>query len=142
MQCAEGLLRDGGTGGVGVMFCNISDQLALCGVDLDTCLNESGEPADWASDIAERFNSYTEVSPSESGWKVFFALAVADLSVARAMLGGQGGKEWKRRTGKDHPPGIELYVSHRFFTTTFQRVEAYPAELRQVDIATLQWLIT
>jgi putative DNA primase/helicase len=42
------------------------------GIDLDRCLNpQSGELVAWAARIVENFDSYTEVSPSGTGLKVF-----------------------------------------------------------------------
>ena len=38
-----------------------------CGIDLDNCIDEHGHLADWARQIAEYINSYTEISQSGKG---------------------------------------------------------------------------
>jgi hypothetical protein len=138
LQRAEKLLRDGRTGGIGIMFCSIDD-LALCGVDLDTCF-ANGVIEPWAEAVIERFGSYAEISPSRTGVKIFATIALADLPVIQAIIGGGHGLQWKRGGG-DHPPAIELHVSHRYFATTFERLPDSPAELRPIDTAAVEWLV-
>jgi len=55
--------------GVGFVF---TEGDPLCGIDLDDCINGAGKLADWAREVVETFNTYTEVSPSESGVKLYF----------------------------------------------------------------------
>lgn len=43
----------------------------LQGVDLDACLDADGQLEPWADEVVERLDSYTEVSPSGRGVKVF-----------------------------------------------------------------------
>ena len=45
-------------------------------------------------------------------------------------------------TASEHPPAIELYISRRYFATTWEAEEGAPDDLRTVDLATLRWLIT
>jgi hypothetical protein len=68
-----------------------------CGVDLDDCIHE-GEVAPWATEIVEALDSYTEISPSGTGLKVY-------------VLASKSGQ--RTRTGN-----IEMYDSGRFFTFT------------------------
>jgi len=43
----------------------------LIGIDLDDCRNrETGDPTTWASQIITQIDSYTEVSPSETGYHI------------------------------------------------------------------------
>jgi len=59
----------GGWEGVGFMF---SADDPYCGIDLDGCRDpENGQTTPWAVEWLTRFQSYCEVSPSETGWKVF-----------------------------------------------------------------------
>jgi primase-polymerase (primpol)-like protein len=45
----------------------------LAGIDLDTCRDdETGAIEPWASEIIDRFASYTEISPSWTGVKIYF----------------------------------------------------------------------
>jgi len=107
--------------GVGFVF---TTEAHLCGVDLDDSIAPaSGELKPWAQRIVDRLNSYTEISPSGHGVKVFL----------RARKPG-------RRCRKGYEDGeIEVYDSGRFFTLTGRRldglsteVEARQAELEEV----------
>jgi putative DNA primase/helicase len=72
------------------------------GLDLDDCRDpETGEIALWAQEIIDGMDSYTEVSPSGTGVKIW----------VRAML--EMSKE-KKEDGKR----IEIYPHGRFFTVT------------------------
>lgn len=54
-----------GLPGIGFAF---SEHDSFCGVDLDSCRNpETGEVELWAQQHIDRFNSYTETSPSGKG---------------------------------------------------------------------------
>ncbi|MDP6558262.1 MAG: hypothetical protein QGG71_26600, partial [Pirellulaceae bacterium] len=99
--------------GVGFVFSAADD---LCGIDLDACRDPlSGRIAPWATYWIDKFNSYTEVSPSESGVKIF----------VQGKNPRPRGKN--RRVDEDaitdKPPGVEIYDKVRFFTVTAQRHE-------------------
>jgi len=82
--------------GIGYVF-SAGDPYA--GVDLDGCRHpETGELAPWAEEIVRRLGSYTEVSPSKTGVKIF----------VRGTVPGP-----RRRTG-----AIEMYSQGRYFATT------------------------
>ena len=142
---AETAARRHGLAGIGIILGDIGGGFALVGIDLDTCR----DPADgiftpWALEVIERFDSYTEISPSGTGAKVFFRLRTADLTALVAEVRAPGdencGKKWAGGGG-DHPPAIELYLGKRYFTVTGQRPGSAPAELRTVDPETVRWLI-
>ena len=60
-------------GGDGIGFVFNGDGIA--GVDLDGCRNpDTGEIAPWAQRIIDDFASYTEVSPSGTGVKIYFRI--------------------------------------------------------------------
>ncbi len=66
--------------GIGVMFCPVDGCAFLCGIDLDSCRDpDTGNVAPWAQAVIHRFATYTEVSPSGTGVKLFFTVANADL---------------------------------------------------------------
>ncbi len=133
------LPRPYGTGGVGIMLGD-HQGLAIGGLDLDTCLTETGDMAPWAVEMVQRFCSYAEISPSGTGVKIFFTYDAADLVRLRQVMGSEWGKQYKRGTGGTHPPAIELYLGNRFFAVTEdQRGEI--GQLRHVDTETLLWLI-
>jgi hypothetical protein len=126
------------------MGAKVDDDLVLVGIDLDTCRDDKGRMAPWAQEIVDRVNAYTEVSPSETGYKIFFLLTTADrdaiLAKIRALnpAGKTEGIKWARGGGK-HPPAIELFLGKRFFTVTDRPSNG--ADLRVVDAETINWII-
>ena len=100
-----------GLGGVGIELGDLGDGLSLGGIDLDSCRSDDGALAPWAVDVVERCSSYTEVSPSQTGCKVFFLYRTADLVALRSAMGTQHSKVWQRAHSHDgaHPPAIELH---------------------------------
>ena len=78
--------------------------MSHAGIDLDGCRNPiSGEIRDWAKTTILRFNSYTEVSPSGTGVKIF----------VKGKLPGRGAAR----------NGIEVYSQGRFFTVTGMQID-------------------
>ncbi len=75
-----------GIGGVGIELGDLGDGRVLAGVDLDTCRDDAGAFAPWALEVVDRFASYTEVSPSGTGAKVFFLLDPAGLPEFAPLL--------------------------------------------------------
>ena len=69
----------------------------LCGVDLDHCL-KAGAPNAWARHVVKALDSYTEVTPSGDGLRIFI----------HAKLPGRGRKS----------DLIEIYDNQRFLTVT------------------------
>ena len=131
-----------GIGGIGLEFTTLDDGRALAGIDLDTCRNiETGKTEDWALNIIGRFNSYTEVSPSLTGVKIFFTYHAADLEKVRALMGTQWSKSYKRAAGK-HPPAIEMHLGNRYFCVTEQRLDGLPEDFCHADTGNLIELIT
>jgi predicted P-loop ATPase len=131
---------NGQGGGIGFMLGEGADSLAFGGVDLDTCRSSDGRFDPWAREVIERLGSYTEVSPSGTGAKVFFRYHVADLPELRLAMGTRHGRAFKLRGG-DHPPAIELHLSNRYFAVTEQRLDASLQELAIVEKQTLLRLI-
>jgi primase-polymerase (primpol)-like protein len=60
---------NGDAGGVGIVLGGLGEgtDLYLCGLDLDSCLDETGTIALWAADIIAAALSYAEISPSGRG---------------------------------------------------------------------------
>ncbi|WP_224332686.1 hypothetical protein [Haloprofundus halobius] len=82
--------------GVGFVF---TAEDSLVGVDLDDCRNpETEEAAEWATEIIDTLDSYTEISPSGTGYHV----------IVHGELPGD-----RNRSGD-----VELYEDARFFTVT------------------------
>ena len=86
--------------GVGFVF---SADGPYCGVDIDDCRDpNSGDIAPWAQAIIDSLASYTEVSPSGTGVKIFLQA-----------------KKPGRKCRKAHETGeVEMYDHARFFTVT------------------------
>lgn len=83
--------------GVGYVF---AEDDPYFGIDLDGCIDpNTGEPEEQARIIIDKFNSYTEVSPSGRGFHIF----------------GRGRKPSQDHSRKDW---IELYDRKRYFTVT------------------------
>lgn len=92
----------------------------LVGIDLDNCLEADGTPAAWAAEIVAQMASYTEVSPSGRGLRIF-VLGAIDA-------------DW---TNPDQ--GLEVYGGNepRFLTVTGHRLDDAPADVRPADPAAL-----
>ena len=128
-------------GGVGIELGELENGLAIGGIDLDTC-RDNGTLAPWALEVVERFDSYTEMSPSGTGVKVFFLYNTADLPKARHAMGTEHGRQWKRRTDGDHPPAIELYLANRFFAVTGEGLaNTEDFMIRYIPTEALLWII-
>lgn len=144
---AERLAQDpnGNFEGLGVYLGDNPDGSILAGVDLDTCrdlINKSR--ADWADDVIKRLRTYTEVSPSKTGYKAYFIIAAEERDRVLRLLdrgNGERGAQWKRNADGEHPPAIELYTAWRFFALTFDGTQDAPEELATVPFETLRWLI-
>jgi putative DNA primase/helicase len=95
---------NGGYEGVGFVF---APDDPYCGVDLDDCIDESGEIKDWGVRVITALDSYCEISPSGTGVKVF--------------LEGAKPGERCRKGFKDGE--VEMYDRGRFFTVTGQRLD-------------------
>ena len=109
--------------GVGFVF---SSDDPFAGIDLDGCIDGSGDLVDSAKEIVDSLNSYTESSPSGRGVKVFI------IGAKSAGLGCRTNKV----IGFEQ---IELYSNARFFTVTGRHVPSTPAtvEERQTQLEAL-----
>ena len=143
-EAAVPRLVNGTGGGIGLQLGILGDGRAIGGIDLDTCRAADGTLEPWAAEVVARIGSYTEISPSGTGAKVFFIFSAAELASLRAIMGkkpGEGsGRKWARGKG-DHVPSIELYLDGRYFALTDQPLPGSPNELRPVTSEVLTWLI-
>jgi KaiC/GvpD/RAD55 family RecA-like ATPase len=105
--------------GIGFVF---AEGGGLCGIDLDGCRDpESGQVAAWAREIIKDFNTYSEVSPSGSGVKLFVVAKCPFSTGKNKKLEGV-----ESRGGKD--AGVEVYDKLRYFAVTGERLSGLPAE--------------
>ncbi len=98
---------DSSANGVGFVF-TAADPIV--GVDLDDCRDpDDGTLTDWAQDIVERLDSFTEVSPSGTGVHVLVEGELPD--------------------GRNRHGDVELYDDARFFTVTGDQLSETPGAL-------------
>lgn len=104
----------------------------LQGVDLDVCIDADGVLEPWAAEVVERLDSYTEVSPSGRGLKVFFYGPPGPS--AKVTFGAPVD------IGEDKPKTRELayFTAARYFTVTGRlwRERA----VRRINDDDAQWL--
>jgi hypothetical protein len=142
MALAKGFPRPSGIGiFLGLLF--LYPRYLLIGIDLDTCLDpKTGVVADWAIALIVALSSYTEVSPSGTGVKIYALVRLTDLDAIRKAIGASGfGREWKRKTGQKHPPGIEVYLDQRYFAVTHESMPVLPDTLRVLNVADFEALV-
>ena len=95
--------------GVGFVF---TDDDPIVGVDLDDCrIPETGKSREWATDIIDRLDSFTEISPSGTGYHVLVEGTLPE--------------------GRNRKGDVELYETARFFTVTGDHVEGTPKTIRE-----------
>lgn len=106
--------RGNGVKGVGFAF----DKTRLAGIDLDKCRNpETGDIQVWAKRIIEKIHSYSEISPSETGVKIFCEGNIPP------------GKHVKSKLGPNLKGKIELYDKGRYFTVTGNHLAGTPTTI-------------
>lgn len=116
-QKALAAYQTGDYDGIGFV---LTEDLGIVGIDLDHCRNaDTGAIDSWALDIVHAVTTYTEVSPSGTGLRLF----------SRGTLPPKG-----RKKGD-----IELYTSGRYLTITGCHLEGTPLtiEPRQAEITAL-----
>jgi putative DNA primase/helicase len=110
-QALEASRKDRPLAGIGFVF--TADD-PYCGVDLDDSVDEStGQLKPWAQQIVDRLDSYTEISPSGSGLKVFIKASKPGSRCRKAYEDGE----------------VEIYDRDRFFTVTGNRLATIPSEI-------------
>ena len=104
----------------------------FAGIDLDGCRDpETGKFADWAREVIQKVDSYTEISPSGTGVKIWV----------------RGESPFDKGKNKKLPdvevvtplkePGIEIYDNRRFFCVTGERLDGVSPNIETRDI---RWL--
>ncbi|MEZ6097855.1 MAG: hypothetical protein R3E01_02680 [Pirellulaceae bacterium] len=103
--------EQGGWAGIGYMFA--ADD-PYCGIDLDGCRDpDTGKTEDWAKLIIRDAGSYTEVSPSGTGWKIIGIGQNPFPAGKNIKLSGP-----KYPVVSEKEPGIEVYDKLRWFAVT------------------------
>ena len=100
--------RKGGFNGIGYV---LTDDDGLVGADLDHCRDpETGTIEPWALRIVEHLDSYTEITPSGTGLRIFIH--------GKLPSGG-------RKRGN-----VEMYDSGRYLTVTGWHLEGTPDDIK------------
>ena len=103
--------------GIGFVF-DESDKVV--GVDLDNCRNpNTGDTDQWADEVLTQLDSWSEVSPSGTGYHVFVVANLPD--------------------GGNRSGDVEIYGDNRFFTVTGNHVDGTPENVveRNDELATV-----
>lgn len=120
--------------GVGFVFTADDD---YCGIDLDGCRDpETGAVDEWAQAVLDTFPTYSEISPTGSGIKLFLRGGLPTKKT------GEKTKEHNRPPGGGHggkTPGIETYHRGRFFAVTGHRLDGSPAEIVECNGELTEW---
>jgi putative DNA primase/helicase len=140
----ERRIRNGHGSGIGIELGDIGADLHLGGGDLDSCLRD-GAIAPWAAAILDVVQTYTEISPSETGLKFFFYASSEDVRWFLHRIGVSADGFGCRRgvPGEDernHGPAVEVYLARRYFAVTEKPWPGTPDRIRVLDRADLDRL--
>ena len=98
----------------------------IVGVDLDGCRNpETEEITEWAERIIDALNSYTEITPSGTGVRVW---------VRGTIPGTDKVFKLDPACGFGSKVQIEIYTDSRYFTVTGDSFFADPCEVEECDL--------
>lgn len=84
------------------------------GIDLDDCIDDAGDVAPWAQTIVDAMQTYTEISPSGTGLKMWVR-----GTIPRSVKTAQ----------------TEIYTQSRYFTATGRQLSGTPAGIRDAQPA-------
>lgn len=134
---------NGHGGGIGIVLGDLSNGYMLTGIDLDTCIHSDGSFEPWAEVILKRFATYSEISPSGNGAKLFFLVQHSDFNAIEPLLNNsKTGRQFKKSGAGDHPPGFEIYFKNRYFAVTDELLEGCPDTLATIGHDDLRWLLS
>ena len=101
--------------GIGFVF---REGGGIAGIDLDGCRNpETKVIEEWAWKVIDRFRGYTEISPSETGVKIWIQCSA---SVAKGI-----NRKLSESAVSSKTPGIEIYTQGRYFAFTGNVIAGY-----------------
>ena len=123
-DCLAGF-REGRDEGLGFEF---SRDDPFCGVDFDNCRDpKSGVVEDWAREIIKKMDTYSEVSPSGTGVKLW-CKGKSPFPTGRQIVLGAA-----RR--------IEVYEWGRYFAVTGLRLSGVSSEIESRDLSWLTGMV-
>lgn len=147
---AKRLLRGSTMGGLGIVLGTHFDGYVLLGIDLDGCRDpDFGTLTRWARKIVNRLPAtYTEVSPSGTGIKLFMLCTVTDAQLILHRMGKKAngdplqGRNFKIKAADgEKAPGIEAYRGERYFTVTGKIFPGSPDTLAIVSAEDFLWVV-
>lgn len=94
-----------------------TDSDPFCGIDIDDCIDSDDKLHPIAQEIVDHFNSYTEISPSGTGLKIFIK-GKKNTSRCKVQI-------------PNSPVSVELYDKKRFFTLTSNINNEMPLQVRE-----------
>jgi|GEM_PF-3946576 len=110
---AEAAFANQGYDGIGFM---LTEALGIVGGDLDKCLDpDTMEITPWAKDIIDQVNTYTEITPSQTGLRFVCYAKLPD--------------------GGNRKDDVELYSKLRFLTFTGNRWPSSPPAVNEAQAA-------
>lgn len=115
--------QSAGDDGIGYVF---SPDDPYTGIDLDDCI-DGGQVAPWAEAQLLALNSYSEISPSGTGIKVWVEGTLPSSAKPRKE------KIPPEVIPPEAPGSIEMYSERRFFTVTGWHVEGMPRDIRSAN---------
>jgi len=116
-----------GVQGVGFVVGGQAVEKGLVGVDIDGCRNpETGEITEWADEIIQHLDSYTEVTPSKTGVRVW---------VIGKPIGDDKVFKLDPSIGHGDKVQIEVYSDGRYFTVTGNSVYEDPGDVETRELA-------
>jgi hypothetical protein len=116
----------GGYDGIGYVFDPLDP---YAGIDLDDCINQDGSIKPKAKIICDSINSYSEISPSGKGIKIFLKAKIP------VNIQKKDGKFQQGFNSKKPDLEIEIYYGTRFFTLTGNRLADYPPTIEDSNSA-------
>jgi hypothetical protein len=128
--------------GTGIVLGKIDKTRSLLGIDLDSCFDDASNIAPWAEAILQAVPSYSELSPSGLGIKIFFFAGTDQVRPFLDAIDVEPDASGTKRgipglSGADHGAGVEVYAADRYFTVTGQCWDPQRQDIAQVDQATL-----
>lgn len=92
----------------------LTKEAGIVGIDLDDCLDETGDVKVWARPILALFqDTYCEISPSGTGIKIFAGGVLPDKGI-KVYINEHGGLAAKRVSDE----AVEMYDFGRYFAVT------------------------
>ena len=103
----------------------VTKESGIVPIDLDSCIDLQGNISEWAMQEVRRLNTYTEVSPSGHGLRIFARGTLpTDLNTKLPQFNIPGIKK---------EAGIEMYAGHgaRFVTVTGKHLDGTPETIEE-----------